>query len=119
MRRLVFIILLALPLVSLAENGHKKGLVQHIRVHDAKAHPAWAPPTFWFTLEGVTSAGSCNTWHGNVLFAMDSEAALSIVLSAQMAGREISVRYDDSVLHVDNFWCKATYVTTGKPAPLY
>jgi hypothetical protein len=69
-------------------------------------------------LEGVTSAGSCKLWNGNVLFVMDSDSALSFVLAAEMADREIAVRYDDSKLNVENYWCKATYLTIGDPVPL-
>lgn len=109
---------LSLTFSAMAETGHKKGEIQHIRVHGEAEHANWAPPNFWFTLEDVTSAGSCKTWHGNVLFVMDSEAALSIVLAAEMAGREVSVRYDDTILNGES-WCKATYVTLGDPVPLY
>jgi len=101
-----------------AETGHKKGTVQYIRVHDAMEHPAWAPPIFWFTLNGVTSAGTCPVWNGNVLFAMDSEQAMSIVLAAQMAVRDVAIRFDDAKKHSGDHWCKATYITIGENVPL-
>lgn len=97
-----------------AESGHKQGTVKNIRVHDKAEYPTWAPPLFWFTLEGVLSAGTCKTYKGNVLFVMDSQSSFSIILAADMAGREIAVHYDDTKLNVENHWCKATYVTTGK-----
>jgi len=105
--------LITFTTVGLAETGHKKGKVQYIRVHGEAEHPTWAPPIFWFTLEGVTNAGTCRVWNGNVLFVMDSDSALSLVLAAEMADKEIAVRYDDTKLNVENYWCKATYVTLG------
>jgi hypothetical protein len=110
--------LLLVSFVSFAESGYRKGTVEYVRVHGAAEHSAWAPPIFWFTLDGVASAGSCKAYHGNVLFVMDSQAALSLVLAAEMSGREISVRYDDAILNVEDYWCKATYVTIGDPALL-
>lgn len=117
--------ILALFLISIlssfkvmAGNGFVKGTVEYIRVHDTQ-NLNWKPPIFWLTLNGVTSAGQCKTWAGNVLFVMDSEAALSLALSAYMSGKEVAIRYDDEKLNSENHWCKAQYITLGEPAPLH
>jgi hypothetical protein len=115
---IVFVCLVILSFSAFSENGHKKGKVQYLRVHDEAEHPNWAPPIFWFTLEGVTSAGTCKVWNGNVLFVMDSDAALSLILAAEMGDKELVVRFDDTKLNKDNNWCKATYVTLGDPGIL-
>ena len=49
-----------------AESGYKKGTVEYVRIHDAQIYPDWEPPLFWFTLNEVTSAGSCQTWDGKI-----------------------------------------------------
>lgn len=115
---IVFVCLVALSSSAFAETGYKKGQVQYIRVHGEAEHASWAPPIFWFTLEGVTSAGACKLWNGNVLFVMDSNAALTMVLAAEMADKELVAHFDDTKLNKDNYWCKATFVTLGDPAIL-
>ncbi len=104
---------------AFAVTGFVKGSVQYVRVHDGDIYTTWKPPKFWFTLNGVTSAGSCPTWHGNILFSMESDTAYSMVLAAQMASKEIAVHYDDSKLHTDGNYCKGVYVTSGNPPPLH
>ena len=98
-----------------AEVGYKKGQVKNMRLHRANL-ANWEPPLFWFTLEGVTSAGSCPLWHGNVLFVGDSDQAMSFVLATYSSGKELAVRFDDSVK--TNGYCTAEYITLGTPAPL-
>ena len=118
MKKIAFILaLLTTSGLANAEAGYRKGKVFNIRVHDTKENPNWAPPLFWFTLEGVTSAGACPLFNGKVLFVMDSDSAMSIILAAEMADREVSIRYDDTQKHVDG-WCKAGHLTIGDPVPL-
>ncbi len=118
-RSLLLVLSVLLASFSVAEIGHLKGKVQNIRIHDGNVHQGWTPPVFWFTLKGVSSAGKCKLWNGNVLFVMETEAAYSLILATQMADKEIAIRYDDTVLNSGQYWCKATYITTGNPAPLY
>ncbi len=42
-----------------AGEGSRSGVVEYIRTHDGSIHTSWEAPIFWFTLAGVTSAGSC------------------------------------------------------------
>lgn len=102
-----------------AATGYSKGKIKNFRVHDGKEYPGnWAPPVFWFTLEGVTAAGTCRTWNGNPLFVMDSQMAFSMVLAYQLAGKEIAIYYDDTKLNSENAWCRALYITGGDQIPL-
>lgn len=118
--RLFLILTLAVMFINTAHaaSGFLKGKVEFIRTHDADAYPDWAPPIFWFTLSGVTEAGSClNNWNGGrFIFVGTNEQQLSILLASQMAGREVSIHWDDTELV--NGWCKARYITTGTPPPL-
>lgn len=109
------ILTLVLSSESFAAAGIQKGTVEYVRVHDTQ-HGGWQPPMFWFTLNGVTNAASCATWQGNVLFIADSEYMLTLLLSTQISGKEIAVRYDDS--RKTNGFCRADYVTTGNPPSL-
>ena len=103
---------------SYAGAGFVKGTVEHVRTHDATAQPAWAPPRFWFSLNGVTSAGTCYAWiNGRILFVSESKDALATVLSAYMAGKEIAVAFDDTQTYVGI--CRAGYITLGNPPPLF
>lgn len=100
-----------------AEAGYKKGKVKNIRTHHLN-QSSWPQPMFWFTVEGVATAGNCPQWHGNILFVGDSEQVLSMVLATYMSGGELAVRYDDS-LKAPSGHCFAQYVTLGDPAPLH
>ncbi len=103
-----------------AASGFVKGKIKNVRVHDAKEYPnTWAPPIFWITLEGVTTAGNCQKWAGNPLFVMDSQMAFSMVLAYQMAGKEVAIYFDDTKLNVENAWCRAIYITGGDQVPTY
>lgn len=109
----LLILLISAPV--LAGSGSKSGVVEYIRTHDGSIHSGWEAPIFWFTLAGVTSAGSCGTWNGRVLFVMDSDHAYSMILAAHMAGKEIGLRYDDAHRASASNYCKATYITLGSP----
>ncbi|MDW6004200.1 hypothetical protein [Vibrio mangrovi] len=113
---ILLIFLSTYTLTAKAEAGRREGTIQYIRVHEAQEYPDWAPPMFWFTLNEVADAGTCPLWNGRVLFAMSSNMALSLILSANMADKTLSVKYDDTKRN--GSWCKATYVTLGKDAPL-
>jgi hypothetical protein len=109
----VLILLLSCP--ALAGAGSQSGVVEYIRTHDGSIHTGWEVPIFWFTLAGVTSAGSCGTWNGRVLFVMDTDHAYSMILAAHMAGKEIGLRYDDGQRAPSSNYCKATHITLGSP----
>lgn len=112
-------VFLASALNAHATAGYAKGKIKNFRVHDGKEYPNnWAPPTFWFTLEGVTAAGACQKWLGNPLFVMDSQMAFSMVLAYQLAGKEVAVYFDDSKLNPEGAWCRALYITGGDQVPL-
>ena len=53
--------------ISIADSGHLKGKVEYLRVHDAE-NQSWVPPVFWFSIEGVSAAGSCGLWQGRPIF---------------------------------------------------
>ena len=101
----------------LAEAGFVKGTIKNIRVHDAQAHPVWAPPIFWFSLNTQNTSGSCTKWYGDTLFVASHDSFLSIILSKQAQGEEVAIHYDDQVTR--NGFCVAQYITTGNPPPLY
>jgi hypothetical protein len=104
--------------MSAMAGGYVKGQVEFIRTHDATAQPAWAPPRFWFTLKGVTQAGTCTKWvSGTVMFVANDKQALTTVMTAQATGQEIAVAFDETVL--TNTHCSALYLTIGNPAPAY
>src|SRR6266446_4863957 len=97
--------------------GIVKGTVEFVRIHDA-AWPDFAPPRFWFTLNGVTSAGACVTWTaGKIAFVSESKEAYAPILSAQITGKEVAVYFNDAITILG--WCRAGYITRGNPPPLY
>jgi len=115
---LVIFAWLWLPVGSFAATGFVKGTAEWVRIHDATVIPSWSPPRFWFSLNGVTSAGGCPTWvGGRVLFVSESKEAYMTVLSAQMTGKEIAVYWDDAQQVAG--WCRAGYITIGDPPPLF
>ena len=94
-----------------------KGTVEYIRVHGPEhTGGQWTPPLFWFTLNEVTSAESCSTYNGNVVWVAEHEHFLSILLATQATGSEIAIDYDES--KTKNNFCRALNITTGKPPPL-
>ena len=97
-----------------AEQGIKKGTVQYIRTHEM---PGWEPPLFWFTLNGVSNAGKCKIYHGNVIFVMSSQSAYAMILSALASGKEVAVLYDDQKMKSGSQWCLGRHVTLGNPTP--
>lgn len=114
---LTFFAVVLTPETGSAATGFVKGHVELIRTHNPVFLPSWAPPAFWFSLTGVTSAGSCQGWvTGTILWAQSDKQALTLVLAAQLAGTEIEVAYDDNVLFNGAF-CSPLYITTGNPAP--
>lgn len=119
MNKFIFIFLLCVSNVALSAAGVVKGKVQYIRTHNSElwAGSEWAPPRFWFTLEGGSSAGSCLKYNGeNIMFVMDNDQAYSMIMAAFMAGKEISVVWDDQLRSGTNH-CFAKYVTVGNPPP--
>ena len=70
---LVFNLSITVTSKCFATTGSVTGTVQYYRVHDSTMNPAWAPPLFWFTLNDVTSAGTCVLFNGNVLFVASSK----------------------------------------------
>ncbi|MEZ8822881.1 hypothetical protein AB6E04_00885 [Vibrio amylolyticus] len=118
MKKCVVLVLILFTAFVNAETGYLKGKIEYVRIHDKSIHTSvWMPPVFWFTLEGVNKAGTCPIWGENVLFVMDTEQAYSMVIAAYMAEKEVSIRFDDSLLNPSKF-CKATYMTLGSPPPL-
>jgi hypothetical protein len=102
-----------------AANGTVKGKVEFIRTHDASQYPTWSPPTFWFTLKGVSKAGSCPKFaSGGVLFVAQDKQAFDLVSAALNGGKEIAVNYDDTKI-ANVGYCLARYITVGSPAPLF
>ena len=112
------ILISLLPVIASAEAGYIKGAVEYIRTHDSVANAAWAPPLFWFSLNGVDAAGSCAKWHGRVLFLMNDEQSYSMALAAYMGGKEVAVRYNDSKRGLGDF-CIVESMTVGNPPPLF
>ena len=119
MKKYLLVLLFCLCSPVWAASGYVKGQVEYIRIHDKAAHgSSWTPPIFWFTLKGVTSAGNCTLFDGEVLFVMDTAEAYSMIMGAFMANKEVSVRYDDQI-HASRNYCKATFATIGNPPPLF
>jgi len=117
---MVKVIMKALVLCFFVSNAYAtaayvKGKVEFMRVHHMQ-QAGWAPPIFWFTLQGISTAGTCKLWYNNVLFVGDSDQMNAMILSAYMSGKEVAVYYDD--LALTSGYCKAQYVTLGDPAPL-
>ena len=52
---------------AFSEVGDRTGNIKKFRTHDI-SNPAVAPPYFWFTLEGVGSAGGCYALNGSVMY---------------------------------------------------
>ena len=112
---LLSVALCSVSAVCFAATGNVSGTVQYLRTHNAANEPAWAPPLFWFTLTGVTSAGACTKGTTpSVVFIGDDTQALAIITSALASGELITVHYDDTKLI--NAACVAEYITVGSPA---
>ncbi|PCI48216.1 MAG: hypothetical protein COB43_09415 [Oceanospirillales bacterium] len=114
---LIFVMTTLAPLLAYGETGYKKGTIEYIRVHD-ESIASWEPPVFWFTLNGVTSAGSCPAWNGNVLFVATSQYTYSLIMAAYMAGKEMALGYDDTYKHASSY-CIVKHVTAGDPPPTF
>ena len=118
MKKYLLVLLFCLCSPVWAASGYVKGQVEYIRIADEEIHGSgWAPPTFWFTLKGVTSAGSCRIHKNRLLFIMDTAEAYAMIMGAFMANKEVSVHYDDAHRSTRDF-CKATLATLGNPPPL-
>lgn len=104
--------------IANAQNGLVKGQVNFLRTHDPVVFPNWSG-YFWFTLKGVSSAGSCSTWGSanGVLWVGRDKQMLSTILTAQASGLEVAVHFDERYKQ-DSKWCVADFVTLGNPAPL-
>lgn len=100
-----------------AGGGIVSGTIQYYRLHNATTVPGWTPPKFWFTLNGVNSAGACPTWGGNVLFVAESKEELALIMSAYATGSAVAVAVDDANKDSSGY-CKAEYMTAGNPPPL-
>lgn len=97
--------------------GFVKGQVEYMRTHDGASNPGWAPPRFWVTLKGVSSAGSCRHWtSGTVLFVFNDSQSLSFLLAAYTAGHQVVIHYDDAL--TQEGFCVGKYATLGEPAIL-
>ena len=115
---LAAVVSLLSPFASHAADGFIKGTVEFVRVHDRTwGGGAWSPPVFWFTLNGVASAGGCPFWTGRPAFVSDTRESFLTVLAAQMTGKEIAVYYNDTLQALG--YCKAGYITVGDPPPLF
>lgn len=111
-----FLSIFVFSISVVAEKGVQKGTVEYIRVHDGQQYSGWEPPIYWFTLNGVSSAGSCKNYNGNALFIADNSTSLSMVLAAYASGKEIAVGYDDT--KITNGFCRAGFITMGNPPTL-
>ena len=110
---IIFALFIALAISTVTHAGVVKGKIQYIRVHEPQ-HGEWAPPVFWFSLEGVNSHGTCKTWHGNVLLTAEHDYFFSMVLATQAQNAEIAVFIDPQKTGAGGF-CRAVYLTTGNP----
>ncbi len=119
MRKIFLTLAICLLIVNsnaFGEVGHKIGTVEYVRTHD-QTIAGWQSPNFWFTLNGITSAGSCARVNGNgtVMFVGDSKSAMAMVIAAYMTNKSIQVTYDDQILV--NGLCLARFITYGDPPP--
>ncbi|MEF7613643.1 hypothetical protein V4F39_06945 [Aquincola sp. MAHUQ-54] len=86
-----------------------RGKVEFIRTHDPQNYSIWAPPLHWFTLEGVPSMGTCNTWNGRLLLVSRDKQEYALLLAALTSGSVVAVDVDDSI--VVNGFCLALHTT--------
>lgn len=107
---LAVVIVATVPTSSMAADGSLSGTISRIRVHATDHSDTWKPPTFWFNIEGITSAGNCGKAYGEVAWIMDSQQALSLVLAAKLSGTRVSVYYDDSIT-ISNSFCRVRHIT--------
>ncbi|MDE1310025.1 hypothetical protein MEG05_01925 [Vibrio aestuarianus] len=111
------LIIAFIPQAAFANIKFVSGEIEYVRTHDGDEIPAWRPPVFWFSLQGVTEAGSCRTWNGTVLFTARDSAAYSMILGAFMAGKPVAVAYNENTRFA-GAWCVVSYITLGNPPPL-
>jgi hypothetical protein len=111
------LVILASASIAHASSAIVVGNVSAVRTHDATAQPTWAPPLYWVTLKGVTSAGKCSLFGatGEVLFVGADMQSMVMALTAQAKGFQLSVAYNDA----DNIngYCRIQYLTIGNPVP--
>lgn len=107
-RPILPLFLLLLSQWSFAAAVEIQGKVAEVRTHDATAHPTWAPPSFWFSLKGVTQAGSCGHME-RVLFVGNDKQMLTVIVAAQLSGANLLISYDDTV--ISNGFCKVLHAT--------
>jgi len=91
------------------------GVVDAVRTHDAVAQPQWAPPMYWITLKGVTSAGTCGKFGSEVMFVGTDYSSFAMAVKAETSALPVSVAYSDTDLV--NGYCRIEYLSMGNPPP--
>lgn len=90
------------------------GQVNMMRTHDGAAISSWTPPSFWFTLKGLTAVESCGKFtNGEVLFVGRDFQMLAMVMAALSKGLTVTVNVD--AMETANGFCVARHVTVSKP----
>lgn len=90
------------------------GRVSLVRTHSADLIPNWAPPMFWFTMQGITAAENCSKFsNGEILFVGHDIQMLAMVMSAMGKGWNVTVDIDAP--DTANGFCIARHVTVSRP----
>ena len=86
------------------------GNVQFVRTH---ASGAFGADIDWFSLEDVTSAGTCGTHSGRLVFRIKDDAKgqrmFALLLSAKASGTPVRVAINDAYKDVSGY-CFAVFV---------
>jgi len=116
MRQWAFVFLAVFGILAVAQPSHASSVVstvETVRTLDGAVIAGWTPPTFWFSLTGVSSAGSCLAVAGRVIFVANTKEMFAVAMTAQLTGRKVQVEYNDTSLV--NGFCRAHALTAGEP----
>jgi hypothetical protein len=95
-------------------DGSVSGTVQWVRTHSEQTNPAWKPPLFWFTINGM-KATDCAIFVDGSLFVGTNADQLSFVLSAYYSNQNIAVYYSSD--QKINGFCTVKWLTLGNNPP--
>jgi len=114
--KVIFLYVLSVSSIAVhAEQFEIAGDISQIRYHGASypATPAWNALT-WFGLKdpivSFENQSKCNKYSGEYLIVIpkENETAISMVLSAKMAGQEVVVAVDDTI--TSSGFCNLQYI---------
>ncbi|NOI30618.1 hypothetical protein [Vibrio coralliilyticus] len=115
MVRFTLVLFILLSFTASAARFDITGDIGQIRYHEASSSfaPLWRKHT-WFEIVNPETKPNCKSYASGtyaISIPENNETALTLLLSAKMANKQVMVTLDDSILFPDNGYCKLQYLT--------